>query len=101
MALKWLRKRQENRVAEALRQAAYERQQLLDVMSRAVNTTVFHTDLVNKPGVRNRRAVPTTVSYDHYMSLKRMGATEDFLAKMRPIVKDWPDENPGNFSFHS
>lgn len=102
MLTKWFRNRKQNKVAEALRQAAYERAQLLDVMRKSVDRTVFHKNLVNKEDIRNRPVVPTSVSYDYYQTLERLGASPKLLRNVKPIVKDWPDdENPGNFIFQS
>lgn len=96
MLLKLLRKRKENKLAEQLRREAETRSVLLDGLRKSVDTKVFHTTLVQKPGIRKRPAVPTTISYDHYKTLERLGATESYLNKLKPIVRDWPEENnPG------
>lgn len=90
---KWIRKRKENKVAEQLRQEAETRAVLLDGLRKSVDTKVFHTELNSVPGIRRRPAVPTTISYDHYKTIERLGGSEDYLAKLKPIVRDWPEEN--------
>jgi len=97
MLVKWLRKRKANKVAEQLQADIATRQVLLDGLSKSVDIHTLHTEL--KPGIRQRPARPTTISYDHYQTLERLGASEDFLAKLKPIVRDWPDENNSGISW--
>jgi hypothetical protein len=101
MLSKWFKKRQANKAAEELRARLEVQQVLLDSMRKSVDTKVFHKELVQKPGVRNSPVVPSTVSYDYYQTMKRMGASQKLLDSLKPIVKDWPDENPGEFIFRS
>jgi hypothetical protein len=100
MVIKWLRKRKANKVAEELQQAIATRQVLLDGLRKSVDTHTLHTEL--QPGIRRRAARPTTISYDHYQTMKRLGASEGYLERLKPVVRDWPtDENPGEFIFRS
>ena len=96
---KWIRKRKENKVAEQLRQEAETRAVLLDGLRKSVDTKVFHTELNSKPGIRRRPAVPTTISYEHYKTLERLGASEGYLVRLKPVVRDWPDENNSGISW--
>lgn len=45
------------------------------------------------PGIRRPPAQAGTITREHYESLERLGASPDFLAKLRPIVRD-DDEPP-------
>lgn len=101
MLIKLLKKRKANKVAEQLRQDAETRQIMLDNLHKSVNRNMLHAD-ISTEGIRVRKkVVPGTVSYAYYQTVERLGASEDFLAKLKPDVRDWPEENPGDFSFHS
>lgn len=102
MLSKWLRKRKASKAAEELRARLEAQQVLLDGMRKSVDVKVFHKDLNPKPGVRNPRVVPSTVSYDYYKTMERLGASPKLLNSLKPVVRDWPDdENPVIFSSQS
>jgi len=88
MLVKWLRNRKANKVAEAMERDRQTRQILLDSLRKSVDEKTLHTELVQRPGVRRRAARPTTISPEHFELMERLGASTEYLKRLRPIVRD-------------
>lgn len=88
MLFNWYRKRKDNKLAAQLEEDRQMRQILLNSIRKSVDEKMLHAELVDRPGVRRRPARPTTVSVEHFELLERLGASTEYLKRLRPIVRD-------------
>lgn len=88
MLIKWLRNRRDNKIAEQMERERITRQNLLDSLRKSVDEKTLHRDWTPiKPG-RNAPVRPTTISREHFELLECLGASTEYLKKLRPIVRD-------------
>lgn len=96
----WFRKRSKaNKLLAQLEADRYTRQQLMDTLRKNMEgndkivvlaPSKLHAspNRIVPPTVSRRVIHPATVSKDFYETLERLGAPEEFLNDLKPIVKD-------------